>query len=91
MTIHHDTQKHLFFTEVDGHTAYIHYEPQGDNTLNILHTVVPEAIGGRGIAGKITEFMLNTAKENNYKIIPSCSYTESYLKRHPEYQDLVAK
>ncbi|MDY3331702.1 MAG: GNAT family N-acetyltransferase [Pelistega sp.] len=85
---HHPTQQQ-FTTEVDGHTAHIDYE-LNNNVMNITHTIVPDAIGGRGIAGKLMEYALNTAKEKAWKVIPSCSYAEAYIKRHPEFADLVA-
>ena len=50
--IRHDAAHHRFVTEVDGHTAYVEYEP-GDSAIAITHTIVPQEIGGRGIAGQL--------------------------------------
>ncbi|ETD67949.1 acetyltransferase [Pelistega indica] len=90
MQFNHDEDAQVFTTEVDGHIAHIDYHLSGD-TAAFLHTIVPDAIGGRGIAGKLTEFALNTAKGKGWKVIPSCSYTAAYVARHPEYNDLLAK
>lgn len=89
MNIAHHPEKQQFTTEVEGHIAHIDYELH-NQVMNITHTIVPDAIGGRGIAGKLMETALNTAKEKAWKVIPSCSYAEVYIKRHPEFEDLLA-
>ncbi len=53
-----------------------------------MHTEVPEAFEGRGIASAMTKAALDYAKENGFKVRSYCSYTTRYLERHPEYHDL---
>lgn len=74
---------------VENSLCYIDYRLQAP-VLHILHTIVPDAVGGRGIAGQLTEFALNLARENGWKINPVCSYTAAYFQRHPELQPLRA-
>ena len=52
MEILHDEGGKRFWTLVDGYTAHVAYEIV-DKGLDIRHTVVPEAIGGRGVAGAL--------------------------------------
>ena len=54
------------------------------------HTLVPEAIGGRGVAGRLVEAMVADARENGFKIGPQCSYVAVAFKRHPEWADVKA-
>ncbi len=68
--------------------AFIDYRLR-DNVLYFLHTEVPDAYSGRGIAGRMAKFALEYAKNKGWKIKPWCPYIASYLKRHPEYQSLV--
>lgn len=89
-TIFHHTDKQRFSTVLNANTAYVDYDLRGD-VMEITHTIVPEAIGGRGIAGKLNEAALKTAREQGWKVIPTCSYTAAYIQRHPEYEDLLAK
>lgn len=65
------------------------YELNG-TLMAVTHTVVPQELGGRGIAGELTEAAFALAKENNWKINPVCSYTATYFKRHPEHSELKA-
>ncbi len=45
---------------------------------------------GQGIAGAITRHALDYSREQGWKVIPRCPYVVAWIKRHPEYQDLVA-
>lgn len=87
-TIIHNETSHRFETELEGHTASIEYVLR-DSTINILHTWVPQPIGGRGIAAALTKYALEFARQNKLSVIPSCSYTRTYITRHEEYQPLL--
>jgi predicted GNAT family acetyltransferase len=92
MNIHieHDEEINQFFSKIDGKISYLKYTLLPDKkTLNLRMTYVPPELRGQQIAGKIVKFALEYAKENNYKIIPSCSYVEAYIKGHPEYKNIV--
>ena len=54
------------------------------------HTIVPPAIGGRGIAGKLVDAMVFDARENQFKIEPVCSYVVAKFDEHPEWADVKA-
>lgn len=85
-----DNQEHSRFeTVIDGHLAEVVYRLEGDK-LNLVHTFVPEELGGRGIAGQLAAFALDAARARGLKVIPTCPYIAGYIKKHPEYQDLVA-
>ncbi|WP_235861367.1 GNAT family N-acetyltransferase [Pontibacter flavimaris] len=57
--------------------------------ITIIHTEVPEELGGRGIAATMSKYALEHIAANNLQLIPLCPYMRSYLKKHPEYQCLV--
>ena len=77
-----------FVAEVDGHVANLDYE-MADGIMHFTHTRVPEAIGGRGIAGKLVEAAFHHARAEGWKVRPLCSYAETWVQRHPEYADLL--
>ena len=85
--IYHLPASHRFATDVDGHTGYVEYQPQGE-VIAITHTIVPSEIGGRGIAAELVRAALEHAREHGLKIDPQCSYAASYLDKHAEYADL---
>ena len=75
--------------DIDGTTAFIEYK-LSQQTLYLIHTEVPPAFEGKGVGRAIVEKALQYAKENNYKVAPRCAFVQSYLKRHEEWNDIVA-
>lgn len=89
MEIQHDPAAHRFFVEVDGHTGYVEYMT-GEGMIAITHTIVPPAIGGRGIAGQLVRAALDYARNHDLKVAPHCSYADAWMQRHPDYDVLRA-
>ncbi len=77
-----------FETTIEGQTAMIKYKLR-PGVITVLHTEVPKELEGRGIAGTMTRFALEQIRERGLQLIPLCPYMRAYLKKHPEYQDLV--
>ena len=87
--IRHDTAAQRFVTVVDEVQAHLDYKLAG-GVLAITHTIVPPAIGGRGIAGRLVEAALAHAREAGLKVDPQCSYAGAWMRRHPEFDGLRA-
>ena len=88
-TIQHDAKTHRFNTVVDDVTAHVEYEMAGD-VMTITHTIVPSVIGGRGVAGALVKAALDHARAEGWQVVPQCSYADTWIIRHPDYQDLRA-
>lgn len=86
--IQHEPAARRFSTTVDGHSAEVDYDLR-DSVMTITHTRVPEAIGGRGVAGDLTRAAFEFAKREGIRVQPLCSYAVAWSKRHPEYEDLL--
>lgn len=86
--ISHNEQAKRFETTLDGQTGYISYQQRGD-TLVYDHTIVPQALGGRGVGSALVKHALDYAREHDKKVVPQCSFVASYIDKHPSYQDLV--
>jgi predicted GNAT family acetyltransferase len=82
MSVTHDQGSHQFSTEVNGHRAVLDYTLTG-SIMNITHTGVPTAIGGRGIAAELMRAALAAAQEHHWSVNPICSYAVAYMKKHP--------
>ena len=85
--ITHDAASRRFTTTRDGQEAVLEYEREGD-VLVITHTIVPPALGGRGIAGQLVETALRYARSEGLKVLPRCSYADAYMRKHAGYADL---
>ncbi|PJK12004.1 GNAT family N-acetyltransferase [Lysobacteraceae bacterium NML95-0200] len=87
--IEHDAASGQFYLQEDGYRASLHYRREGD-VMVIFSTHVPAAIGGRGLAGGLTGAALQWARAEGLQVNPQCSYVDSWMKRHAEYEDLRA-
>jgi hypothetical protein len=85
----HDEARSRFRLTVDGHDCVIDYQLDG-GVMTILHTGVPDAVGGRGIASDLTRAAFDTARQRGWRVRPVCSYAAAWLRRHPEYAGLQA-
>jgi uncharacterized protein len=67
----------------EGEIAELIYHQNGKR-LVLIHTGVPDALGGHGIAGKLVQAALDKAVAGDMTIVPLCPYARSWLERHPE-------
>ncbi len=86
--VRHNRDLHRFETRVENLLCVIDYRLENE-TLSLTHVGVPKPIEGRGIAGELTRTALDWARSQNYRIIPVCPYVQAWLRRRPDYQDLV--
>lgn len=60
-----------------------------ENVWMITHTGVRSEYGGRGIAKKLVLKVIESARTNNAKIVPICSYTEKLMSGKEEFKDVL--
>lgn len=87
--VQHQPQASRFVIEVDGQCAVLDYQQQ-DGRMVIIHTGVPEALRGQGLAAELTRAALDHVQTHGLKVTPACAYAASFLRRHPEYATLQA-
>ena len=74
---------------VDGEQAgFADYIENGDQR-NFNHTVIDKAFGGRGLAGTLIAAALTDTRAAGTRVVPTCSFVEGYITKHPEFADLV--
>ncbi len=89
---HKDNGKNgKFFIEVNNEQmAEITYIYQDENTINIDHTEVNEALKGQGIGSKLIDEAVAFMRKNNLKAVATCSYANSIFdKKRSDYQDIL--
>ena len=87
-TIAHNVGLHRFETVVEGKLAHCDYRLDG-NAMRLVHTEVPPALEGRGIAARLVAAALAHARDRGLSVIPVCSYVRTYMRRHPETAELL--
>jgi predicted GNAT family acetyltransferase len=87
--IQHNTAERRFEWLEEGTLSVLDYELQ-NGVMTITHTGVPESVGGRGIAADLAQAALDTARAQGWSVRPVCSYVAGYIRKHQNYQDLLA-
>lgn len=89
MTVSHHPDRNRFESQHE-EPAYLEYETSG-KTIDLTHTIVPAALEGKGVGSALVRAALDHAKENELKVMATCSFVQSWLERHPEYDEIVAE
>jgi predicted GNAT family acetyltransferase len=74
-----------------GETAYLEFDLDSAGWITLLHTEVPDALRGRGIAGELAKTGLEYARDNQLKVDVVCPLVANYISKHPEFEPLVGK
>lgn len=89
LEIRHNHAASRFEAQVQGQAAVCTYHRVG-HVLHLTHTEVPRAAQGGGIAAALVQATLDWARSEGLRVRPACSYVASYMRRHPQTQDLLA-
>ncbi|MDE5731850.1 MAG: N-acetyltransferase [Bacteroidales bacterium] len=79
--IRHLVEQKRFECTVDGNVAYVEYIERC-GTFDIVHTYVPKAVSGRGIASALVAAAYEYADSNNLAKRGSCPYAALWLERN---------
>ena len=61
-----------------------------DGEVILFHTEVDGSIEGRGLGSTLVSGALDDIRARGLRVVALCPFVRAYLKRHPEYGDLVA-
>jgi predicted GNAT family acetyltransferase len=74
--------------ELAGFSAYV----VSHGTLNFVHTQVDDTYEGQGIGSVLVRQSLDQLRDRgDVKVTSSCPFVRTWLRRHPEYQDLTRR
>ena len=68
--------------------GFIDYQLDGQ-VISLIHTEVDSSFQGGGLASSLARFSLDDARNRQLAVLPFCPYVQSWLKKHPDYADLV--
>ncbi len=87
--INHNLRNMRFEVLEDDHLAELVYRIK-DNTIYLMHTGVPDALGNQGIAKALTEHALSYALQKGHQIVAYCPYVRAYMQRHPDWREKLS-
>jgi predicted GNAT family acetyltransferase len=86
--IRNNTALDRFELEVDGQLAVAYYR-MTPGVITFVHTEVPQALSGRGVATKLIRGALEMVRAQGLKVVPQCPFVSAFMGKHPEYNDLL--
>jgi uncharacterized protein len=78
-----------FELDVEGHTAFVAYR-KSPGAIMLVHTEVPPELGGKGVGSKLARATLDAVRAQARKLTVECEFIQSFMGKHPEYNDLLA-
>jgi uncharacterized protein len=82
-------ERNRFEATVDGELAGFLVYRDRKGLLALIHTEVEDRFEGRGLGGRLARFALDQARAQGLAVLPFCPFVNAWMKRHPEYVDLV--
>ncbi|MCD6012129.1 MAG: N-acetyltransferase [Flavipsychrobacter sp.] len=91
MEVVNNKRQYRFEIELpSGEIARLEYRWLKGNMV-LMHTLVPASERGKGIGALLAKHVLEHARAHNLKVIVYCPFVELYVKKHPEYGDLIVQ
>jgi predicted GNAT family acetyltransferase len=91
VTVRDDPPSNSYELLVGGdRVARLHYLPTR-GALVLVHTEVAPELEGKGLGGRLVAGALEDMRARGLRLVPVCPFVTSYLERHPEYAELVAR
>jgi predicted GNAT family acetyltransferase len=72
-----------YVVRLNGVEAELVYQLHGDRFV-LVHTGVPEELGGRGIGGRLVATALERARAEHLTVVPWCPFATRWLRDHPD-------
>lgn len=90
LPLQQNEEKKRFEAQVEDHLLVMEYLLNTQGQIFITHTEVPEALEGRGLGGQMAEAVLGYIRDKGWKLFPMCPFLAAYIRKHPEWRDLLA-
>ena len=87
--IHRNEVQRRYEIEEGGRVAGFAQYVERPGRVIMVHTEIDSDFEGHGLATKLATFALDDIRSRGLHVVPLCPFIESYIERHPEYQDLV--
>ena len=85
-----DSRYEICVTTPDGEVlaGFAEYELRGEH-ITFTHTEIADAFEGQGLGGALAAGALDGARGAGQLVTPLCPFIAAYIRRHPQYLDIV--
>lgn len=90
VSLTNNTAQHRYEIASDGVLAgFAEYNLVGNDAILFTHTEILPAFEGQGLGSQLARYALEDVKTQKKMAIPVCKFIAGYIRRHPEYLDIV--
>jgi len=75
---------------LDGHEAELTYVRPSPNLIVIEHTIVPKALGGRGLGKRLVKRAVEDAIEAGDRVGSTCWFATALIEKFPAWKAVSA-
>jgi uncharacterized protein len=76
---------------LDGHVVGEILYRLAPDALVLLHTEVLPSLEGKGLGAQLVAGALDDIRARGLHVVAVCPFVRAYIRRHPEYADLVVR
>jgi predicted GNAT family acetyltransferase len=88
-TVRDDPENHRYVLELDGEVAGLAvYHIRGGRYI-FVHTEIETGHEREGLGSILAREALDDVRAKGARVVPLCPFISAWIRRHPEYQDMV--
>ena len=85
----HEPTRRRFVARAGQKESHLFYIPGAHGVVEFRTTYVDPALRGQGVGEKLVLAALGWARDEGIKVIPTCWYVGTVVRRHPEFEALL--
>ena len=89
-SVRNNVSGHRFELEIDDEVAKAWYRRSG-HVVTFTHTDVPDSLAGKSVGSRLAAGALDAVRAAGDKVIAVCPFITAFMRRHHEYDDLLAE
>jgi uncharacterized protein len=62
-----------------------------DGTTVFTHTEIDPSFEGHGLGSRLASEALDDVRAHGRSVVPLCPFIASYIRKHPQYSDLIRR
>ena len=91
MTVRDNQDELRYELEDDGEILGTIRYTRGDGVITLVHTEVDPKAEGKGVGSALVQGALDDIRASGLKVRPFCPFVAAYIRRHPDYEEIVQR
>ena len=89
--VEHEPGRRRFVTRTGERESRLFYIPVAPDVVDFRNTWVDPASRGQGVGEALVLAALRWARDGGLRVIPTCGFVATVVRRHPEFEPLLTR